>query len=69
MRNTLKTRVLPCAAVLFFSLSAHAESFRVADIRIEGLQRISAGTVFTYLPVAAGQQFDMANSAQAIDAL
>ena len=69
MRNSLKTRVLPCAAALFLSLSAQAESFRVADIRIEGLQRISAGTVFTYLPVTAGEQFDMANSAQAIDAL
>ena len=69
MRNTLKTRVLPCAAALFFSFPVQAESFRVADIRIEGLQRISAGTVFTYLPVTAGAQFDMANSAQAIDAL
>ena len=69
MRNSLKTRVLPCAAALFLSLSAQAESFRVADIRIEGLQRISAGMVFTYLPVTAGEQFDMANSAQAIDAL
>ena len=30
------------------------ESFEVADIRVEGLQRISAGTVFNYLPVKVG---------------
>ena len=32
---------------------AHAE-FVVRDIRVEGLQRISAGTVFNYLPVSVG---------------
>ena len=30
------------------------EPFEVADIRVEGLQRISAGTVFNYLPVKVG---------------
>ena len=69
MRNMLMMRVFPCAAALFFSASALAESFQVSDVRIEGLQRISAGTVFTYLPVAPGDRFDMNNSAQAIDAL
>ena len=69
MCNTLMMRVFPCAAALFFSALALAESFQVSDIRIEGLQRISAGTVFTYLPVAPGDRFDMNNSAQAIDAL
>ena len=28
--------------------------FRVADIRVEGLQRITAGTVFNYLPIKPG---------------
>lgn len=65
----LKMRALPCAFALLFSVSAFAESFQVSDIRIEGLQRISAGTVFTYLPVTPGERFDLANSAQAIDAL
>ena len=69
MRNMLMMRVFPYAAALFFSASALAESFQVSDVRIEGLQRISAGTVFTYLPVAPGDRFDMNNSAQAIDAL
>ncbi|MCB1760124.1 MAG: outer membrane protein assembly factor BamA [Gammaproteobacteria bacterium] len=33
-----------------------AEAFEVTDIRVEGLQRISAGTVFNYLPVRIGQR-------------
>ena len=33
---------------------AHAAAFVVRDIQVEGLQRISAGTVFNYLPVQVG---------------
>ncbi len=33
---------------------AFAENFQIADIRVEGLQRIAAGTVFNYLPVQVG---------------
>ena len=35
-------------------------AFTVSDIRIDGLQRISAGTVFTYLPVERGDTLDRA---------
>jgi len=45
------------------------EPFVVKDIRVEGLQRISAGTVFNYLPVAVGDRFDDQRSAQAVRAL
>ncbi|MCG6862812.1 MAG: outer membrane protein assembly factor BamA [Chromatiaceae bacterium] len=31
-----------------------AAQFRISDIRVEGLQRIAAGTVFNYLPVQVG---------------
>ena len=34
--------------------SASIGTFTVSDIRIDGLQRISAGTVFTYLPIERG---------------
>src|SRR5688500_5802004 len=44
-------------------------AFTVSDIRIEGLQRISAGTVFTYLPVERGDLLDSATAAEAIRAL
>jgi outer membrane protein insertion porin family len=33
-----------------------AAPFRVSDIRVEGLQRIAAGTVFNYLPVQIGDR-------------
>lgn len=33
---------------------AFAEQFQIADIRVEGLQRIAPGTIFTYLPVQVG---------------
>ncbi|MDG1311838.1 MAG: outer membrane protein assembly factor BamA [Porticoccaceae bacterium] len=36
----------------------NAEVFQVADIRIEGLQRVSAGTVFAALPISAGDLVD-----------
>ena len=48
------------ALLLLASLSANAvafEPFVVSDIRIDGLSRISAGTVYNYLPVNKGDQF------------
>jgi outer membrane protein insertion porin family len=45
------------------------EPFTVLDIRVEGLQRISAGTVFNYLPVKVGQTIDTQTSIDAIQAL
>ena len=48
---------------------ASALPFTVRDIRVDGLQRISAGTVFTYLPVERGDVLDDASAAEAIRAL
>ncbi|RKZ37425.1 MAG: outer membrane protein assembly factor BamA, partial [Gammaproteobacteria bacterium] len=45
------------------------DSFVVRDIRLEGLQRIAAGTVFNYLPVAVGDTIDASRSAEAIRTL
>lgn len=39
-------------------LAAEFQPFVVKDIRIEGLQRISAGTVFNYLPIKIGDTVD-----------
>jgi outer membrane protein insertion porin family len=44
--------------ILLLPLSGMAETFVIRDIRVEGLQRISAGTVFNYLPVKIGQKID-----------
>ena len=48
---------------------ASPEAFTVSDIRIDGLQRISAGTVFTYLPIERGDTIDQSREADAIRAL
>lgn len=45
------------------------EPFTISDIRVDGLQRISAGTVFTYMPLERGDVVDRASSARAIRAL
>lgn len=37
---------------------ASAEVFQIEDIRLDGLQRVSAGTVFASLPVQAGELID-----------
>lgn len=42
------------ASLLLGVSAADAAAFVVRDIQVEGLQRISAGTVFNYLPVQVG---------------
>ncbi len=44
-------------------------TFTVGDIRIEGLQRISEGTVFNYLPVNIGDKLDGQRIGEAMRAL
>lgn len=51
----------PCALAL--------EPFTVRDIRIDGIQRIEAGTVFGYLPVKVGDRMTDDKAAEAIRAL
>jgi outer membrane protein insertion porin family len=48
---------------------ASPEAFTVSDIRIDGLQRVPAGTVFTYLPIERGDHVDRGGIAGAIRAL
>src|SRR5690606_37429182 len=49
--------------------SRRDSNFTVSDIRVDGLQRIGAGTVFTYLPIERGDTVDASRIAQAIRAL
>jgi len=66
-------RVICYGLILFPLLSLYAanafEPFTVEEIKIEGLQRISAGTVFTYLPLKIGDTFDIEKSQQSLRAL
>lgn len=50
-------------------LAAALEPFVVKDIRVEGLQRISPGTVFNHLPVKVNDRLDDAIARDAIRAL
>ncbi len=52
-----------------FSLSGLADTFAVQDIRLEGLQRVSAGTVYASLPVTIGEQIDDVGIQEATRAL
>jgi outer membrane protein insertion porin family len=45
------------------------EEFVVKDIQVKGLQRISLGTVYNYLPVNVGEKFSLDNVSPAIKAL
>ena len=60
-------------AVLVSAVLAKAawafEPFQIKDIRVEGLQRTEAGTVFSYLPVKVGDTMNDEKAASAIKAL
>lgn len=58
---------LLCA--LFAGSAAALEPFVIKDIRVEGIQRTEAGTVFSYLPVKVGDTLTDENAAQSIRAL
>ena len=72
-----KRRPLPLVPKLIaaaaFSMCAGQASaldpFTVTDIRVEGIQRTEAGTVFSYLPVRVGDTFNDEKAAAAIKAL
>ena len=51
-------RLLCSVALLLNASLAHAQGFKIADIRINGLQRVSAGSVFGALPLNVGEQVD-----------
>jgi len=70
IRRLPRRCLLALATTSALPILAHAaEPFVASDIRVDGLQRISAGTVFTYLPVERGDRVDDSQVAQAIRAL
>lgn len=63
-------RIIAIAAFALCSGQALAvDPFTVKDIRVEGIQRTEAGTVFSYLPVRVGETFTDEKGAEAIKAL
>ena len=66
----MKMKSLACAVILMFAQAVMAAgSFVIKDIKIEGLQRISLGTAFTYLPIKVGETLDDKASNAAIRAM
>ncbi|HEY4723304.1 MAG TPA: outer membrane protein assembly factor BamA, partial [Anaerolineae bacterium] len=64
------TRYLAAAFIcLWVGVAQAFDPFVVRDIRVEGIQRIEAGTVFSYLPVKVGETMTDEKAAAAIKAL
>ncbi|MBU3603847.1 outer membrane protein assembly factor BamA [Polynucleobacter sp. AP-Kaivos-20-H2] len=63
------THILVFTAIGLSLNASAAESFVVKDIRVEGLQRVEPGTVFSYLPVQVGDTFNEEKGAESIKAL
>ncbi len=55
-----------CVSGAFGQDAPVRESFRVTDIQLQGLQRVSAGTVFNILPVNIGDTLDAVMARQVI---
>jgi len=60
VKHFFKIKNICALLALAISLSSHAQtsSFRIEDIRVEGLQRVSASPVFAALPIASGDFAD-----------
>lgn len=61
--------ILLLVSSLYASSALALEPFVVKDIRVEGIQRTEAGTVFNYLPVKVGETMNDELATQAIKAL
>lgn len=68
--NKIKLKSILLLVSSLYAGSAFAlEPFVVKDIRVEGLQRTEAGTVFNYLPVKVGETMNDDLASQAIKSL
>ena len=66
----MQIKLLAALVSSLWAVSAHAlDDFVVKDIRVEGIQRTEAGTVFSYLPVKVGDTLDADKASAAIKAL
>ncbi|WP_230086205.1 outer membrane protein assembly factor BamA [Halomonas sp. 328] len=62
----MKLKTIGLAALLLAGTqSASADTFNVSDIRVEGLQRVPAASVFNAFPVGAGERIEERELAEA----
>src|SRR6185437_3870818 len=67
--RTFRLRLLMAFAAAIAVPALALEPFVIKDIRVEGVQRTEAGTIFTYLPVKVGERIDDEKAAESIRAL
>lgn len=65
----MKRLLLPAVISALIISEAHAAPFTVSDIRVNGLQRVSAGSVFAALPLNVGEPVDQRRLAEATRSL
>ncbi len=68
-RSWRRSFMMFVGVVIFGSSSVLADEFVVGDMRVEGLQRISEGTVFNYLPINVGDRIDELRIQEAVRTL
>jgi outer membrane protein insertion porin family len=68
-KNLKLKSMLLLVSSLYASSAFALDPFVVKDIRVEGIQRTEAGTVFSYLPVKVGETMNDELAAQAIKSL
>ncbi len=62
----MKKIVVSILVYSFAALALAQQNFVVSDIKVTGLQRISAGALFNLLPIRVGDEFDSAESGEVI---
>src|SRR4030081_1668843 len=67
-RAVLASVALITHCALALAQAANDSDFNVGDIRVEGLQRVSEGTVYNYLPVNIGDHLTGTRVREAIRA-
>jgi outer membrane protein insertion porin family len=68
-RRALPALVTALCAPWLASLAFAIDPFVVRDIRVEGVQRTEAGTIFSYLPIKSGDTVDDEKISSAVKAL
>lgn len=68
-RFGVRSAVAAAAMLSMVQMACALEPFQVQDIRVEGLQRVEAGTIFASMPMRVGDEYNDEKGAAAIRAL
>ncbi|TXJ09714.1 MAG: outer membrane protein assembly factor BamA [Acinetobacter sp.] len=69
MRHNFLSTPLALVSAMAIVQIAHADSFRVGDIRVEGVVRLTPANVYNILPMSSGDNIDDAAIAKAVRTL